>query len=69
MESMTDVLFYKDKISTVTIIEGFKNILNAPAVGDEVMINEKVYVVVKRVFDFDGNTIHVVVNSINKKFR
>ena len=69
MAAMTDVLFYKDKIATTAIIEGFKNILNAPAVGDEVMINEKVYVVVKRVYDFDGNTIHVVVNSINKKFR
>ena len=69
MNAMTDVLFYKDKIATAAIIEGYKNIMNIPAVGDEVMINENVYVVVKRIFDFDGNTIHVIVNSINKKFR
>lgn len=69
MNAMTDVLFYKDKIATAAIIEGYKNIMNIPAVGDEVMINENVYVVVKRIFDFDGNTVHVIVNSINKKFR
>lgn len=69
MEAMTDVIFYKNKISPETILEGYKNIINIPNVDDELIIDGNVYAVSRRVFDFDKNTVHVIVNGLKKKFR
>lgn len=69
MEAMTDVIFYKNKISHETILEGYKNIINIPNVDDELIIDGNVYAVSRRVFDFDKNTVHIILNSLKKKFR
>lgn len=69
MEAMTDVLFYNEKISPATIIEGYKHVLNIPTTNDEVVFGDNVYVVLRRVFDFNKNTVHVVVKGLKKKIR
>ena len=66
--SMVDIIFYKDKISVQNLIAGYKNIMNAPNVGEIVTINGTCYKVSERVFDFDGNTIHIVVEDSRRRF-
>ena len=66
--SMVDIIFYKDKISVQNLIAGYKNIMNAPNVGEIVTVNGTGYKVSERVFDFDGNTIHIVVEDSRRRF-
>lgn len=66
--SMVDIIFYKDKVSVQNLIEGYKNIMNVPNVGEIVTINGNCYKVCERVFDFDGNIIHIVVENNKRRF-
>lgn len=66
--SMVDIIFYKDKISVQNLIAGYKNIMNAPNVSEIVTVNGTCYKVSERVFDFDGNTIHIVVEDSRRRF-
>ena len=69
MGSMVDVLFYKDKVGIQNVIEGYKNIVNAPNVGDRVVVNGDCYKVINRMFDFDGNTVHIVVEKLKIRYK
>ena len=65
---MVDVLFYKDKVSIQSIVAGYKNIMNAPNIGEVVTINGNCYKVIDRIFDFDGNSIHIVLEASRRRF-
>ena len=65
---MTDVIFYLNKIGTQNLIDGYKHIMNAPNFGEHVMINGNCYKIIDRVFDFDNNTIHIVVETCKRRF-
>ncbi len=66
--SMVDIIFYKDKISVQNLITGYKDIMNAPNIGEIITVNGTCYKVSERVFDFDGNTIHIVVEDSKRRF-
>ena len=66
--SLVDIIFYKDKISVQNLIAGYKNIMNVPNIGEIVAVNGTCYKVSERVFDFDGNTIHIVVEDSRRRF-
>lgn len=65
---MVDVIFYLNKIGTQNIIEGYKHIMNAPNIGEHIVVNDNCYKIIDRVFDFDGNTIHIVVEICRRRF-
>lgn len=66
--SLVDIIFYKDKISVQNLIVGYKNIMNVPNIGEIVAVNGTCYKVSERVFDFDSNTIHIVVEDSKRRF-
>ena len=66
--SLVDIIFYKDKISVQNLIAGYKNIMNVPNIGEIVAVNGTCYKVSERVFDFDSNTIHIVVEDSKRRF-
>lgn len=66
--SMVDVIFYKDKIATHNVLEGYKNIINIPSVGEHVVVNENCYKVADRMFDFDMNTVHITLEVCRRRF-
>ena len=66
--SLVDIIFYKDKISVQNLIAGYKNIMNVPNIGEIVEVNGTCYKVSERVFDFDSNTIHIVVEDSRRRF-
>ena len=67
--SLTDVIFYENKLALKNVIDGYKNIVNVPNVGERVVIHEIHYKVMDRTFDFDGNVIHIVLEKVNTRFK
>ena len=65
---MVDVIFYLNRISPQNVIDGFKNIVNIPTVGEHTMVNENCYEVVDRLFDFDSNTVHIILEPVKRRF-
>ena len=68
MGNMVDVIFYLNRISPQNVIDGFKNIVNIPTVGEHTMVNENCYEVVDRLFDFDSNTVHIILEPVKRRF-
>ena len=68
MGSMVDIIFYNNKVGLQNVIEGYKNIVNAPNVGERVIVNEECYKVISRLFDYDSNTIHIVLEKLKVRY-
>ena len=66
--NMVDIIFYNGRLGTQNVITGYKNIMNVPDVNEPVMVEGNVYSVKNRLFDFDMNTVHIVVEPSKKRF-
>ena len=54
------LFFYKNKLGSINVINGWKYQGYFPNINDEVRINNVDYVVIRRLFDYEKGVIHIV---------
>ena len=60
---MWDIIFYKNKLGSTNVINGWNNQSYLPTINDEVRINNVDYIVIRRLFNYQNGVIHIVMKA------